>query len=481
MKKLLAAALAVTLCGTVTVSCGKSAQEKVKKITAASSSQAQDSSEEEKAEDDELPTDEETTDQQTTAGEDKAVEAEMEIKEPSDPTVPLPVKSTAEISADNLLKYPVNSGKYDVSNGATENMLGRAILNRGDTSRLAEKLDHALNNKKEFTKLCFLGDSITAGSGANSGANKYVNQVKTWWEENISLYVDVTNAGIGATDSLFGVHRACVDCLPTEADIIVIEFINDANDTLYASAMDSLVRMCLALPNNPAVIILEPTCQDGSSPQDAHLEVAKNYDIPMISYHDAVIPEIEAGNFAWRDISPDTVHPNDNGHIIMARCITNLFDQTLAQLGTIDKVSKPFDENTPSAEGDVFAGATLGTKGTPETVKVVDEGSFTESETFQHFTEGWKTISGGKATFEITARNIGMVYEKKVTGNNGMIAVKVDDQPAVLIDGNFPGGWGDHAKADMIYSSDEEKTHTETVEVLEGDENEFELIAWLVS
>lgn len=42
----------------------------------------------------------------------------------------------------------------------------------------------------------------------------------------------------------------------------------------------------------------------------------------MISYHDAVMPEIEAGNFTWADISPDNVHPNDDGHVIMASLLT---------------------------------------------------------------------------------------------------------------------------------------------------------------
>lgn len=44
-------------------------------------------------------------------------------------------------------------------------------------------------------------------------------------------------------------------------DIIVIEFINDADDEFYESCMDSLVRMCLEQDNNPAVMILEPSTE----------------------------------------------------------------------------------------------------------------------------------------------------------------------------------------------------------------------------
>ena len=224
---------------------------------------------------------------------------------------------TESVSDKLLAKYPASTEKIDVKNGATENMIARSVINEGDTSRLAAKLDYALQNPKETTKICFIGDSITAGSGANSSTNQYVNQFKSWWEENISFYVDVTNAGIGATDSYIGVHRAQRDALEAKPDIIVIEFINDADDEFYESCMDSLVRMCLEQDNNPAVMILEPSTEGGTSPQAAHLKVAQAYNIPMISYHDAVMPEIEAGNFTWADISPDNVHPNDDGHVIM--------------------------------------------------------------------------------------------------------------------------------------------------------------------
>lgn len=168
---------------------------------------------------------------------------------------------TESVSDKLLAEYPASTEKIDVKNGATENMIARSVINEGDTSRLAAKLDYALQNPKETTKICFIGDSITAGSGANSSTNQYVNQFKSWWEENISFYVDVTNAGIGATDSYIGVHRAQRDALEAKPDIIVIEFINDADDEFYESCMDSLVRMCLEQDNNPAVMILEPSTE----------------------------------------------------------------------------------------------------------------------------------------------------------------------------------------------------------------------------
>ena len=56
--------------------------------------------------------------------------------------------------------------------------------------------------------------------------------------------------------------------------------------------------------NNPAVIMIEMTMDNGTSPQNVHSDIAKAYNVPVISYHDAIMPEIEAGTIKWSDISP---------------------------------------------------------------------------------------------------------------------------------------------------------------------------------
>ena len=383
---------------------------------------------------------------------------------------------TESVSDKLLAEYPASTEKIDVKNGATENMIARSVINEGDTSRLAAKLDHALQNPKET-----IGDSITAGSGANSSTNQYVNQFKSWWEENISFYVDVTNAGIGATDSYIGVHRAQRDALEAKPDIIVIEFINDADDEFYESCMDSLVRMCLEQDNNPAVMILEPSTEGGTSPQAAHLKVAQAYNIPMISYRDAVMPEIEAGNFTWADVSPDNVHPNDDGHIIMASLLTKFVGNIKDNIDSVDKEAKAFDTSTVAPTGDVFADATIGSRQTEDIVKTTDEGTFTDVTTFQKFTDGWGTTTGGTIKFEITAKNIGMIYYMTVDGKSGVAAVKVDGEDVATINADFTSGWGNYAKAQQIYSSDEVATHTVEVTVVDDAKPNFQILNWLIS
>ena len=410
----------------------------------------------------------------------KAADSSAEVGETADNSGDTIAEETA--SEKLLAEYPVNDGAYDFKQGATENMLARSLLNRGNTSRLAAKIQRAVDDPKAVTNICYLGDSITAGSGASGSAKQYTNLITAWWEENLSLYVLGTNAGIGATDSYLAVHRAYRD-VPPESDIVFIEFINDQDSEFYQATMDSLVRYCLALENQPAVILIEPSTEGGGSPQSAHLKVAETYDLPMISYHDAIIPEIDAGNFAWKDTSNDNVHPNDAGHAVMAQCVLNLFDQVKDGLENESKDVEPFDPAAvESPTGDRFAGATLGSADTPELVEVVDAGTFTESAQFGNFSGGWGSTTGGSAVFKIKCKDLGILYHKNISGTFGKVAVKVDDNAAVIVDGDFPGGWGNYPKAEEIFSSDETAEHTVKVEFINGDTApDFEILGWMIS
>ena len=366
----------------------------------------------------------------------------------------------------------------DIMKGASEKMLERSILLEGDTSRLAEKLNNALVNSKQMTNICFLGDSITQGSAAEQSNNQYVNRFKTWWEENVSYYVDVTNAGIGATDSYIGVHRVQKDVLDLKPDIIFIEFINDTDDFFYKTCMDSLVRKCMEQENNPAVVMIEMTMDNGTSPQNVHSDIAKAYNVPVISYHDAIMPEIEAGTIKWSDISPDNIHPNDKGHGILAQLLTNFVGKIKDNIDSYDKNSKAFDAESPT--GDKYADARLVDRNSNE-ITVKDEGSFTESVSFQKFNAGWGTVSGGTATFEMEFKNLGLLYLKTIDGKSAQVSITVDGKEVKPISGDFSGGWGDYAKADELYVSDEKAKHTVTITVDEGEQKNFKILSWMLS
>lgn len=393
------------------------------------------------------------------------------------------IAETAEEQSEmKLEEFPVSDEPINVWEGATEEMIGRSLLYRGDTSRLAAKIDRALSDPDAVTKICFLGDSITDGTGASYPQYKYVELCRSWWEENIGENVEIINSGIGATDSYCGVHRASQDATGYMADIYVIEFINDYDDELYSQTMDSLIRMCLSQPNYPAVMLIEASHLNRAVPQGEHYKAASAYGTAMISYHDAIMPEINAGNFAWADISGDSVHPNDAGHSIMAACVTNYWGSVLDNIEDEKREVVPFDPETPSPTGDKFKNARMGTRSTPSYVTVIDEGDFTKNTNIKTFTEGWRTEEGGRIEFEMSFKNLGILFCDDIDAGHGTAIITIDGEDSILLDANSSVRRIRFANNIELYTSQAEQTHRVTVEILEDSDNDdFDILAWLIS
>ena len=85
--------------------------------------------------------------------------------------------------------------------------------------------------------------------------------------------------------------------------------------------------------------------------------------------------------------------------------------------------SKAFDAESPT--GDKYADARLVDRNSNE-ITVKDEGSFTESVSFQKFNAGWGTVSGGTATFEMEFKNLGLLYLKTIDGKSAQVSIIVD-------------------------------------------------------
>jgi len=166
--------------------------------------------------------------------------------------------------------------------------------------------------------------------------------ITKWWKKKFpQSNISLVNAGIGATDSLYGALRVQEDLLKYKPDFVVVEYsVNDQNIKMCAETLEGIIRQTLNSPNNPAVMLLFTMNLVGDNAQKWHSQVGKHYDIPMISYRDAVWPEVEAGKITWRDISPDEVHPNGQGYI---RLEQNLFGALLPLLEAGPLAVDPLD------------------------------------------------------------------------------------------------------------------------------------------
>jgi len=152
--------------------------------------------------------------------------------------------------------------------------------------------------------------------------------VAQWWRTNFpNSKVEFVNAGIGATGSNYGALRVGRDLLAKNPDFIVVEYaVNDGNVKESAETLEGLVRQILKAPNQPAVVMLFTMNKSGGNAQEWHSKVGAHYGIPMVSFRDALWPEIQAGKLKWEDVEADEVHPNDRGHAYAAEFVTRLID-----------------------------------------------------------------------------------------------------------------------------------------------------------
>lgn len=368
------------------------------------------------------------------------------------------------------------------SDYVTEEMYQRAIaFQQGDLTRLAAVMRRA--QAGEDITVGVIGGSITEGySASNRDKNSYACHMRNWWQERFpNVTVDYVNAGIGGTSSYLGVHRVQEELLDYEPDFVIVEFsVNDGNTNFYKKSYDNLLRRILLDENMPALMLLFTTQENGTNAQVNDALLGFGYGLPMISYGNAVLPAIEAGEFAWKDISPDNIHPNDRGHAIIGELLYRYLNDVYARLDEIPEEVTPFTASAQTKErymeGRILDASNL----TP-----LSAGSFTDKQSGWYFPyDGyWYTEEGEESiVFEFEAANIGLLYQRDVNDAFGQYDVYIDGEHVRTLNGNFVNGWGNSMETEELYTSDEKTLHR--VEVRKNPDstgNLFTIIGWLVS
>jgi lysophospholipase L1-like esterase len=189
--------------------------------------------------------------------------------------------------------------------------------------------------REKTGRVAFLGGSITQ----MNGWSKLI-------EENLLARFPETefqfnNAGIGGTNSTFGVFRFDDDVLAKgPVDLLFIEFaVNDASDYGLANqrmqAMEGIIRK--ARQENPATDILVLYLADEGKVQayreskepiviTHHERIMAHYGIPVINLALEITHCLDAGLFVWSDFSRDSCHPLPLGNEQYAGCIKEFLD-----------------------------------------------------------------------------------------------------------------------------------------------------------
>ena len=213
------------------------------------------------------------------------------------------------------------------SDRLTSDIVARSQLSSGDLGRLARVFAKA--RRGEPIRLGVIGGSITVGAIASNPGNSYSGLLLAWWRERFpKCEIDLINAGVAGTGSIYGALRAGRDLLSGTPDLVVIEFAVNDNWT-DGEAYEGLVRQVLAQSNQPAVILLFMMWERGGNDQEMQAKVGTHYHLPMVSFRDAMWPEMAAGRLKWSDYIVDTVHPNDAGHAAAARFLTAMCETAM--------------------------------------------------------------------------------------------------------------------------------------------------------
>lgn len=388
-------------------------------------------------------------------------------KTPEDIGVVNDTETPPTVGSNDDFSYAENAAdsEYTLGGALTDRMAVLSELNTGNQVRLAGAMKKAAAG--EAITVAYIGGSITQGSSAgDSGC--YARLVTDWFEDTYpDSSINYVRAGIGATGSYIGVHRVQRDVLDNNPDIVFVEF--SVNDTTEATmrnvnSYDSLLRKIWNAESAPAIVCIGMTQDSGISFQNYHYDIAKSYDLPFISYRNAILDVIDKGYIKWTDISDDNIHPNTQGHKVLADIITHYLSS--ADKNKENITGSESDFSTPYTK-DKFADASLITPSNSDAFDPSGKIVSKPDNNFGNFIGCWtargSNIFDGENTcliFEnVEAKNIGLLFGK-VTGGGTVLDVYIDDVLVNSVDTRFPGGWGNYAEAAEIASFAEKGAHT---------------------
>lgn len=343
-----------------------------------------------------------------------------------------------------------------------EKMVDRSLLSVGDMTRMSDVFQKAQNG--EDITVAYIGGSIT--EGYNAGTTEFY--AKTCTDLLQGYFPDITvtgvNAGISGTPSLLGNLRLERDVLSADPDIVFVEFaVNDGQEADYKNAYESLVRTLLTQEKDIAVVLLFTVLDSGYTCQEHMSKIGANYDLPMISVHDSVYEEIEAGRMTWQDYSNDQSHPNAYGH----KCITDFVDNYYQKV--LPVVAENVGEVSKELPDPVFSAKYMNMHYMDSaTMDGVELDGFEQNDTHGSFHNGWmyRGTDGGSMKFNVDCSVLEMVFKANNSDKYGTADIYVDGEKVKSVVSNMSDGWNNPVTAYLI---DNDSSAEHTVEIrMEG-------------
>lgn len=358
-------------------------------------------------------------------------------------------------------------------------------VHRGNLYRFKQLMKRA--EKGDRMTMAFIGGSITQGSVSTQHTNCYAYLVFDWFVKRFPRTAfTYINAGVGGTTSQFGVARVEEDVLLYKPDFVSIEFsVNDENTDFYRETYEGLVRRVYGNVCEPAVMLIHNICYDtGVSAEEKHREVGAYYDLPSVSMKSTVYQEVISGAIENRLITPDDLHPNTDGHALLAEVITDFLDKVYIQMHEDEEPGKMPEPLTANA----YEHARRYQNHNSEPVCV----GFTADMAFKKYVNDMfrcgftASEKGASITFEVEGTEIAAQYRKSVNLPAPIAVAVVDgnEENAVVLDANFDETWGDSLFITTLAHHIAPGRHTVEIRLTETHENDavpFYLVSVIAS
>ena len=190
-----------------------------------------------------------------------------------------------------------------------------------------------LKNKGNF-RICYFGGSITEGAGASDKTRRWSTQITAYLN---SLGIENTvfeeiNAGVGGTDSVYGMARLTRDVISFAPDAVFVDFsLNDMalDDKMSTDSYEGIIKKLATIPSAPYVICIGVVPNREQEFQtELHKKIAAHYGLTYIDVKAAIDKEYgkaEPGVNTARDglFRPDNVHPVEAGYDFYTKVIKN--------------------------------------------------------------------------------------------------------------------------------------------------------------
>lgn len=358
----------------------------------------------------------------------------------------------------------------------------KAVLNKGNLYRIERVMKKAMQG--EDIVVGFLGGSITQGCLSSSPETCYAYLVYKWWCEKFpAAKVAYVNAGIGGTTSQFGVARADSDLLSKEIDFTIVEFsVNDDDNEHFMETYEGLIRKIYSYRTEPAILIVNSVrYDDGVNAQAAHGKIGKAYELPCVSMKPALYEKILDGTYVSRDITEDDLHPNDEGHGLMAEVIISFLESVYGELASGQEAADnglEIQKMTPVSEN-AYENSVRYQNDNSENIMTENSG-FTadtqpQNDIREIFRRGWTADKkGAHIGFDIEGSCIGVQYRKSVVQPTCIARAVIDgdEDNAKILDGNFEETWGDSLHLDTLAEHLPFGKHHVEIELIETHEDD---------